>query len=179
MQTKTLAPIEIDIKAVGDDGTFTGYASVFNEVDLGSDSVQPGAFKKSLEVKSAARVKMLRDHRQDEPIGIWTEIIEDAKGLKVSGKLILETVKGRETHALMKAGALDSMSIGYRAKQHRIDREKGVRLLDEIELHEISVVTFPMLPSATVSSVKHYEQDTLRDIASSLKAAVATLKDPK
>ena len=174
-----LTPVELDLKAVGDDGLFVGYASIFNEVDLGADSVQPGAFTKSLQTKSASKVKMLRDHNHSEPIGVWNEIVEDARGLKVTGKLILDTVKGRETHSLMKAGALDSMSIGYRTKSARFNKETGVRLLDEVELHEISIVTFPMLPSATVSSVKSQNVNSLRDIAASIKAAIATVKDTK
>jgi HK97 family phage prohead protease len=75
--------------------------------------------------------------------------------LKATGRLILETVKGRETYALLKAGALDGLSIGYRTKKETFDRTKNVRLLHELELHEISIVTFPMLPSATISRVKH------------------------
>lgn len=145
---------EFDVKAVAEDGTFAGYASVFNVVDLGGDSVQPGAFTKSLKAKPAAKVKMLRGHDSSEPIGIWTSIVEDSRGLKATGHLILETVKGRETYALLKAGALDGLSIGYRTKKESFDQTKKIRLLNELELHEISVVTFPMLPTATISRVK-------------------------
>lgn len=173
-ETKTLA---IDLKAVTNDGQFEGYASVFGEVDLGQDSVSPGAFAKSLKTRPAARVKMLRQHDQTEPIGVFSDIVEDAKGLKVKGKLILETVKGRETHALMKAGALDGLSIGYATKSARYDKAKGVRLLDELELHEISVVTFPMLPSATVSSVK--SQTSFSALVAAINAGRAQLQDSK
>jgi HK97 family phage prohead protease len=147
--------LELDIKTIADDGTFTGYASLFGVTDLGSDVVQAGAFTKSLKSKSAAKVKMLRGHDTSEPIGVWDSIIEDVRGLKATGRLILETVKGRETYALLKAGALDGLSIGYRTKKETFDRTKNVRLLHELELHEISIVTFPMLPSATISRVKH------------------------
>jgi HK97 family phage prohead protease len=146
---------ELDIKAVAEDGTFTGYASLFGVTDLGGDSVQRGAFTKSLKSKPAAKVKMLRGHDTSEPIGVWDSIVEDARGLKVAGRLILGTVKGNETYQLMKAGALDGMSIGYRTKKESYDRTKKVRLLDELELHEISIVTFPMLPTATISRVKN------------------------
>lgn len=169
------AVFELDTKAIGEDGTFHGYASVFGEVDLGRDIVQTGAFTKSLKTRPASRVKMLRDHDQREPIGIFIDIVEDAKGLKVTGKLILDTVKGRETHALMKAGALDSLSIGYRTKASRLDKAKGLRLLDEVELHEISVVTFAMLPTATISSVKSENTTDLRAIAAAINAARASL----
>jgi HK97 family phage prohead protease len=145
---------EFDVKAVAEDGTFTGYASVFNVTDLGGDSVQPGAFTKSLKAKPASKIKMLRGHDTSEPIGIWTSIVEDSRGLKATGRLILDTNKGRETYALLKAGALDGLSIGYRTKKESFDQTKKIRLLNELELHEISVVTFPMLPTATISRVK-------------------------
>lgn len=177
--TETGLFFELDTKAIGDDGLFVGYASIFGEVDLGRDAVQPGAFTKSLASKPATRVKMLREHNQTEPIGVWTDIVEDAKGLRVTGKLVLETTRGRETHALMKAGALDSLSIGYRTKSARLDRAKGVRLLDEVELHEISVVTFAMLPSATVSSVKSTTPDSFRSLVDAINAARTTLKGTK
>src|ERR1700742_4462086 len=108
---------ELDLKAVADDGSFSGYASLFGVTDLGGDVVQPGAFTKSLKSKPAAKVKMLRGHDTSEPIGVWTSIEEDSKGLKATGQLILDTVKGRETYALLKAGALDGLSIGYRTKK--------------------------------------------------------------
>jgi uncharacterized protein len=145
---------EFDLKSVSEDGTFTGYASLFGVEDLGRDVVQSRAFAKSLKSKPASKVKMLRGHDTSEPIGVWDSIVEDARGLKVSGRLILCTVKGRETYELMKAGALDGLSIGYRTKKESYDRTKKVRQLDELDLHEISVVTFPMLTSATISSVK-------------------------
>lgn len=163
---------ELDTKAVGEDGIFTGYASRFGEVDLGRDAVQSGAFTKSLAARPARRVKMLREHDQREPIGTWTEIAEDGVGLRVTGKLVLDTVKGRETHALMKAGALDGLSIGYRTKASRMDKAKGVRLLDEVDLHEISIVTFGMLPSATVTSVK---SSSFSQLVAAINAARANL----
>jgi HK97 family phage prohead protease len=156
MSTKeTGGCFEFDVKSISEDGTFTGYASLFGVTDLGGDSVQPGAFTKSLKSKPASKVKMLRGHDTSEPIGVWTSILEDARGLKATGQLILDTVKGRETYALLKAGALDGLSIGYRTKKDSFDRTKKVRMLNELELHEISIVTFPMLPSATISRVKH------------------------
>jgi HK97 family phage prohead protease len=159
--------LNLDLKAVSDDGLFVGYASVFGERDLGGDIVSAGAFQKSLASRPPARVRMLREHNVREPIGTWTEIVEDAKGLKVTGKLVLDTVAGRETHALMKAGALDGLSIGYRTKSARMDRAKNARLLDEIDLHEISVVTFGMLPSATVTAVK---SQSFRDLVEAINA---------
>ncbi|MET4371571.1 HK97 family phage prohead protease [Bradyrhizobium sp. LB12.1] len=165
----------LDIKSVQEDGTFSGYASLFGVTDLGRDIVARGAFTKSLKQRPAARVKMLREHDQAEPIGVWTSIAEDATGLAVSGKLVLETVKGRETHALLKAGALDGLSIGYRTKSSRFDKAKGVRTLDEVSLEEISVVTFPMLPSATVHAVKSNSATQFSELVAAINSARKSL----
>jgi HK97 family phage prohead protease len=161
----------LDVKSVAEDGTFHGYASLFGVTDLGKDVVSKGAFTKSLASRPASRVRMLREHDQSEPIGTWSSIKEDTTGLAVEGKLVLDTVKGRETHALLKAGALDGLSIGYRTKSARLDKAKGVRLLDEVELHEISVVTFPMLPAATVHSVKHNGSTQFRALVEAINTA--------
>src|SRR4051812_11151498 len=144
----------LDTKTITDDGQFTGYASRFGEQDLGRDIVQHGAFAKSLMARPHTQIKMLRNHDPTEPIGIWTSLTEDHIGLKATGQLILGTKLGRETHTLLKAGALDGLSIGYRAKKDTYDRIKNVRSLEEIDLYEVSIVTFPMLPSATISRVK-------------------------
>src|SRR5258708_22905382 len=162
---------ELDLKAIADEGTFTGYASLFGVTDLGGDSVQPGAFTKSLKSKPASKVKMLRGHDTSEPIGVWTSIVEDARGLKATGQLILDTIKGRETYALLKAGALDGLSIGYRTKKDSFDRTNKIRMLNELELHEISIVTFPMLPTATISRVKH--SDFSRLVSATNRATAA------
>ena len=159
MKVETGGVIQFDVKAVAEDGTFTGYASTFNNSDLGGDIVLPGAFTKSLTKRPAAKVKMLRAHDQSEPIGIWTSLAEDSKGLKATGQLTLDTTKGRETYALLKAGAMDGLSIGYKTVKADFDRAKGARLLKELDLGEISVVTFPMNPRATVSAVKSEEAD--------------------
>jgi HK97 family phage prohead protease len=162
---------EFDVKAIAEDGTFTGYASLFGVEDLGRDVVQAGAFTKSLKSKPASKVKMLRGHDTSEPIGVWDSIVEDARGLKVAGRLILGTVKGRETYELMKAGTLDGLSIGYRTKKESFNRTKNVRMLQELELHEISVCTFPMLPTATISRVK--DSDFSRLVAAINRATLA------
>lgn len=165
--------LELDIKAIAEDGTFTGYASLFGVTDLGGDSVQPGAFTKSLKSKPAGKVKMLRGHDTSEPIGVWTRIEEDSRGLRATGQLILTTVKGRETYELLKAGALDGLSIGYRTKKESYDRTKKIRLLNELDLFEISLVVFPMLPSATISRVK---QNDFSRLVQAINAATAALQ---
>lgn len=177
MSTENGIAIELDVKAISDEGVFTGYASTFNNEDLGKDVVLPGAFTKSLERRPAGRVKLLRGHDQSEPIGVWTDIREDAKGLRATGKLILDTVKGRETYALMKAGAMDGLSIGFRSLKDTFDRVKGVRFLKELDLPEISIVTFPMNPRATVSTVKSEAADAhARAIISAANRAKEALR---
>jgi HK97 family phage prohead protease len=169
--TKHGEPTDLELKAVGDDGTFTGYASVFNVKDFGGDIVASGAFTKSLAARPANRVKMLRGHSTDDPIGIWTSLVEDDRGLLATGKLILDTRKGAETYALLKAGALDGLSIGFRTLRDRVDRTKGARVLEEVDLLEISIVTFPMNPAATVGRVKTASPGSFRDLVEAINGA--------
>jgi HK97 family phage prohead protease len=167
---------EMDFKAVSDEGEFSGYAAVFNNQDLGRDIILPAAFAKSLERRPATKVKMLRQHDPAEPIGVWLDLQEDGRGLKAKGRLILETVKGRETHALMRAGALDGLSIGFRTVKDRYDRAKSVRYLEELDLPEISIVTFPMNPRATVSSVKGHDAERARALVAAITRATEALR---
>src|SRR3954451_9826699 len=152
---------ELDTKSISEDGVFSGYASLFDVQDLGRDIVKPGAFSKSLASRPLNQIKMLRNHDAASPIGIWTALIEDGRGLKANGQLILDTVLGRETYSLLKAGALDGLSIGYRTRKDTFDRAKNVRLLQGVDLFEISIVTYPMLPSAVVSRVKQMDHRSL------------------
>lgn len=160
--------LEFDIKAHHDEegmeGKFTGYGSIFNNTDLGNDVVMAGAFTKSLNRKGARGVKMLFQHKPDEVIGVYDEIVEDGKGLRVQGRLALGTQRGKEVYELMKMGALDGLSIGYKVspKGMEYDEKGKKRRLKEVELMEISAVTFPMNPRARVSAVKS-EDRTVRD----------------
>lgn len=169
--------IAFEYKATADDeekGVFTGYGSIFGNKDLGNDIVVEGAFAKSIGRKGARSVKMLYQHRQDEPIGVFDEIIEDGRGLKVKGRLAMGTQRGREVYELMKMGALDGLSIGYRVDPKGVDYdEKGKRrYLKSVDLMEISAVTFPMNPRARVQAVKGTErtvrewEELLRDAGS-------------
>ncbi len=176
MKNETGFVFDLDCKSVSAEGEFKGYASVFNNQDHGRDIVVPGAFAKSLQRRPAGKVKMLRQHDADEPIGVWLDLTEDAKGLHVKGKLILDTVKGRETHALMRAGALDGLSIGYRTIKDRYDRAKGVRYLEELDVPEISIVTFPMNPRATVASVKGHDPERARALVAAINRAKEALR---
>ena len=144
----------LDLKAVGADGAFEGYASLFDKEDLGHDIVLPGAFRDTLAKRGAAGVKMLFQHNPSEPIGVWDVLREDAKGLFVQGRLLLDVARAREVFALMRAGAINGLSIGYRAVKSRRDKPKSARKIMAIDLWEISIVTFPMLPEARIAAVK-------------------------
>jgi len=140
--------------AIGAAGTFEGYASLFGIADLGRDVVDRGAFAQSLARRGPAQVKMLWQHDPAEPIGAWLAIEEDRIGLKVKGRLNLAVARAREILALMREGQVDGLSIGFRTQRATTDRKTGLRHLKQIDLWEISLVTFPMLPQARVSAVK-------------------------
>lgn len=158
------------------DGMFEGYASVFGIVDQGMDVVERGAFAKSL--GSGRKVKMLWQHDTSQPIGVWDEIREDERGLYVKGRLLKDVAKGAEAMALLRAGAIDSMSIGYRTVEAVAEGSGRVRKLMELELYEVSLVTFPMLPAAKVTGVKSISTEReyerfLRDAGFSRSEATA------
>ena len=134
------------------DGYFEGYASVFGVVDQGMDVVERGAYAKTL--ASGRKVKMLWQHDQQKVIGVWDGLAEDERGLFVKGRLLKGVAQAEEAMVLMRAGAIDSMSIGYRTIESIPEGGGRIRKLIEVELHEISLVTFPMLPSARVTDVK-------------------------
>ena len=146
---------------IGLDGTFEGYASLFRVADLGRDIVEQGAFRESLVRRGPAGIKMLWQHDPAEPIGRWTTLIEDQRGLFVRGRLSLAVARAREIHALMREGAVDGLSIGFRPEKARTEPRTGLRRLERVDLWEISIVTFPMLPQARVSAVKAMPRDTL------------------
>jgi HK97 family phage prohead protease len=147
---------KFSVKEVSEQGTFTGYASVFNNVDLGGDIVAPGAFLKTMNEKP--NVPILFGHSTREVIGVNKEWKEDNHGLYVKGELNLDVQRARETHSLMKQGALSGLSIGYDPIQVDYSREKeGIRLLKEVKLYEYSVVAFPMNEAAQINDVKSLE----------------------
>ena len=171
MTTKTI-DFQCELKATGDTGVFEGYGSVFSIEDLGGDVVVPGAFAETLaKQKSAGRMPaMLWQHRQAEPVGVWTAMDEDSVGLKVRGQLALKTARGAEAYELMKMGAISGMSIGYRSRDDSFDRVTGVRSLKKLDLHELSLVTIPMNDASRVSAVKTIEElDSLSDIERHLR----------
>jgi len=156
LETRRTLTVAVEFKAVGDDGTIEGYGSVFDVVDDWDDVVAPGAFKASLAEHKAASTMpaMLWQHDPDQPIGVWTSMVEDSKGLRVTGKLALDTVRGKEAYALLKMGALNGLSIGFLSKQWSYDRDTEVRTLLEVDLWEVSIVTFQANKAATVTNIK-------------------------
>ena len=144
----------VDLQAITLKGQFEGYASVFHRRDLGRDVVLPGAFRDSLRKRGVSGIKMLFQHDPGQPIGVWENIHEDARGLFVKGRLMTELAKAREVLALIRNGAINGLSIGFRTQRSHRDPHSKVRLLQRIDLWEISIVTFPMLPEARVQKIK-------------------------
>lgn len=140
--------------ALKEGAVIAGHASLFGAADQGGDVVQKGAYAASLARlrRDGIGVKMLWQHDPTRPIGVWDEVIEDERGLFVKGRLLLEVQAAREAHALLEAGAIDGLSIGYRTL--RAEKASGRRHLHEIELWEVSLVTFPMLPQARVQAAE-------------------------
>lgn len=147
-----------DLENIDVKGRFGGYASVFFEVDAQKDRVLPGAFTNTLKSwqGKGSWPKMLWQHQVREPIGAWEKIVEDDVGLYVEGKLLLEVEKAREAYVLLKAGEIESLSIGYKAVKEKT--HPGYRDLIEIDLLEISLVTFGANEAARVLTCK---QDNL------------------
>ena len=172
LETKRAPP---SLGTVSADGTFEGYASLFNLPDLGRDIVMPGAFARSLAARGTGGIKLLWQHQAAQPIGSWLDIREDARGLFVRGKLNLEVARARELLALLREGAVDGLSIGYRAEKARTDRKSGLRQLLQVDLWEISLVTFPMLPQARVTAVKRTSPPS-RNLLDSIRHATHAMR---
>lgn len=129
-------------------GLFEGYASVFDLPDLARDVVIRGAYRESLKRTGAAGVRFLWQHNPAEPVGVWRELREDSKGLFAVGALNLETQRGSELFSLIRQGAVDGLSIGFRVKQFRKSPRLQGRELLSVDLWEISLVSFPLLLQA-------------------------------
>lgn len=161
--------IPFQIKAVSEDGLFSGYGSVFGVVDSYKEVVTQGAFSESLQGRMPA---LLWQHRSGEPIGVYTSVKEDNIGLHVEGKLALKTARGAEAYELLKMGALNGLSIGFITREDSYDKVSGVRTLKKVDLWEVSLVTFPANDASRISSVKGIEQiNTLSDAEAFLRDA--------
>lgn len=167
---------DFEIKAVGDDGTFDGYGSVWDVVDSYQEIVAKGAFTESLkELNAKGRpVPVLWQHRSAEPIGAWTNLKEDDHGLWGEGELLINDVaQAKEAHALMKRRVVTGLSIGYWVRESSYDEKTGIRTLTKLDLVEISLVTFPANDDARVEAVKfklaHGELPTDREMEKYLR----------
>lgn len=179
LETKN-SGVSLDVKAVGDDGVIEGYASAFGVVDSYNEVVEPGAFSASLvESKRKGRsIKMLWQHNSDQPIGVWDDLAEDSKGLWVKGRILKDASKlAAEAYGLLKGGALDELSIGYRTVQTAPhDDKRGVLRLLKLDLREVSLVTFGALGrAARITDVKSIleggEMPTVRQFEEHLRDA--------
>lgn len=148
--------LEVKFTGSADDaGTFTAYAATFNGVDRVGDTIERGAFARTLKdwQTRGAKIPLLWAHDAKEPIGVVESIEEDANGLAVKGRLVLETARAREVHALMLAGAISTLSIGFKTKSS-VPGPNSTRVLKDVDLFEISPVAVPADPRAAIRAVK-------------------------
>ncbi len=167
----------LNIKALDADGFFAGYASVFDVEDNHNDIILSGAFGNSLRKKHYGKdIKLLWQHKAEEPIGIFTNMVEDEHGLYVEGKLLLEVQRAREAYSLLKSGAVKGLSIGFIVKQY--DRnDEGARVIFEADLWEVSLVTFPANDQATITALKSSDTDEYSRLERSIEKAINTLRN--
>lgn len=170
--TKINKVFSLEIKSLGEDGSFEGYGSVFGNVDAYNDVVVKGAFSNFLSNNNAKSVKLLWQHDASQPIGYYEKIYEDEKGLFVAGKLLVNDIpKAKEAYALLKSGAIDGLSIGFSINSEGASiGQDGVRYLKDLKLWEVSVVTFPANRAANVESVKNIDVTQIKDIRDFEKA---------
>lgn len=167
------APVELSELGVAG---FEGYASLFNAKDGAGDVVAPGAFAASLRKRAASGVRMLYQHFAHEPVGVWDEIREDARGLYVRGTLTMDVERARDVAALLRDGALGGLSIGFKTERARREPGTGVRTLLAVDLWEISIVTFPLLPRAAVTAVGASKRDRMVSLAQCMRDAAARMR---
>ena len=142
--TPTVASVFAPRTTIDADGTVEGYTSLFGEIDQARDMVMRGAFATTLAARGINCIPMLFQHDPAEPVGVWLELREDHRGLYARGRLIPEVTRGRELLSLLRAGAIDGLSIGFRTVKGNIDPRTRVRRLLAVDLWEISIVTFPL-----------------------------------
>ena len=153
MRERRKLDFNLQVKSLDSMGRFAGYASVFDIVDNQKDIIERGAFAETLKGR-LSDIKMLWQHQQDEPIGIFEKIFEDANGLYVEGRLLLDVARAKEAYSLLKEGAISGLSIGYSPTKYRLHEKTGTRLISTVELWEISLVTFPANDAAKITVVK-------------------------
>lgn len=162
---------DVRFAADEDAGTFTGLASVFHETDSFGDIVRPGAFTRTLDEhrQRGTRPPMLWSHDPSQVVGVWTDLRETERGLEVQGRLVTETARGKEAHALLKAGALSGLSIGFRTRQ--AERVGGKRHVSDIDLVEISLVAMPAASNARIHQVRSGHASAVADFVAACRHA--------
>ena len=166
--------VSLQIKAVGDEGVIEGYGSVFGVRDSYDDVIAKGAFAATIAAHKAAGTMpaMLWQHDASEPVGVFTDMSEDDTGLKITGRLCMEIDSGRKALALIKMSAISGLSIGFISRQWSYDQETDIRTLTEIDLWEVSLVTFPANGKARITGVKaDLAFQTIKDAERSLREA--------
>ena len=177
---------DVEVKFASDKtGVFSGYGAMFGNVDAGGDVIEKGAFKETLRAweDKGKYPPMLLQHgggmfggNADDllPVGKWTSMEENSKGLKVEGELFaLNTERGQYIYEGLKAGALDGLSIGYRVKKFTQGTKPNEprRKIEAIDLVELSIVTFPMNDKARIGAVKSGDIKTIREFEDFLRDA--------
>ncbi len=147
---------------IDDEGRFAGYASVFERLDEAGDLVMPGAFGRSLGKRGATKLRMLFQHDPKEPIGNWERVAEDGFGLWVEGRLIPGVPRADALRRLIERRAIDGLSIGFRTVRATREPASGQRRLWQIDLWEISIVTFPMLADARIAPTACFDRLSMR-----------------
>ncbi|MDO5116195.1 MAG: HK97 family phage prohead protease [Synergistaceae bacterium] len=171
-----------DVKALSEDGTFEGYAATFNNIDFYDDTIEPGAFTKTIGERTPA---LLWQHNREDVIGTVEELREDSKGLYVKARLLKDGVaKAAEAYALIKAKAVSGLSIGYISIKWEYEKNAKakygeLRRLKEVDLREISLVTFPADLNAGVTRVKSIAEMDIREIEETLRDADFSRKEAK
>ena len=165
---KKCRDFSFEVKEMTDEGKFSGYGAVFDNVDDWDDVILRGSFIKSISEKKPV---MLWQHNSAEPIGVYENIREDDIGLWIEGRLLLDLEKGKEAYILLKNQAIRGLSIGYMplAWEWENRDSRRIRVLKEIDLWEVSLVTFPANPKALIDDLKSIK--TIRDVEDTLRDA--------
>ena len=173
METRAIE-VDLDIREGDDEGIFEGHGAVFDKKNSHQEIIKRGAFKESIEKRGTKGIKMLMGHDRTAPIGKWTELREDSKGLFVRGKLLLTLAKAQEALLLMREGILDGLSIGFSIIEDSFDREERAFILHKIDLREVSPVLIPSASEALISKVREFGPDdvmTKNDLEKALRDA--------
>lgn len=178
MKVNNYRDFPLSFKQCDDQGIVSGYASVFSVQDRHNDCIQYGAFRESIiNHYSNNQIKLLWQHQQDKPIGVFNLIAEDKYGLYIEAKLLLGIQKAREAYDLLKSGAINGLSIGYTPLEYEFDENSQTRMLTKVDLWEISLVTFPANTHACITSLKSHDINFNNSILKQLKKLNVLIKE--